>query len=171
MCRPSASGPAQPCGGSRHNALYHPNVSAPSFPPITTTTTTSTSTSTAQNPTWHLTAPRRIGIGGSGDSASAGAGYLGRSAGKWLFEVEVLQARDWQVMVGIAGTNFRGEFVGWNTASWAVGSYDGIMMSFHRHAERSLAERAATAPPPLLPARLPACPSAAAPCLPESCTA
>ena len=82
--------------------------------------TTTTIAATTQHPTRHLTAPLRVGLaGGSGDWATAGAGYVGRSAGKWCFEVEVLEAEG-QAEVGIAGTNFRGSDIGGFAEAWAI---------------------------------------------------
>jgi hypothetical protein len=67
----------------------------------------------------NLTAPRRTGPGGSGGFVAAGAGYLGRSAGKWLFEVEVLQAQG-HARVGIVGADFRLTKIGGDEGSWAI---------------------------------------------------
>ncbi len=44
---------------------------------------------------------------------------MGRSGGKWFFEVEVLDAVG-ETRVGIAGTNFRGSKVGGDEVSWAI---------------------------------------------------
>ncbi len=52
---------------------------------------------------------------------TAGAGYLGRSAGKWFFEVEVLEtAERAMVTIGVAGINFRADLVGEDDLSWAI---------------------------------------------------
>jgi hypothetical protein len=78
------------------------------------------------------------GVVSRGDYVAAGAGYLGRSAGKWYFEVEALQAEG-IARVGVAGTNFRETALGeGKEASWAVNSRGFIV---HRHAPDCAASR------------------------------
>jgi hypothetical protein len=50
---------------------------------------------------------------------SVGAAFLCQAAGRVWFEVEVVDAAG-GLRVGLAGTNFRGTFVGGDAASWAV---------------------------------------------------
>ncbi len=96
--------------------------------------------------------------GGSGkDWVTAGAGYAGRSGGKWFFEVEVLDAVGYAT-VGIAGTNFRGAIraeIGTDELAWAI--YSGTGRTYHRHVPDpllrllALARLPAGSAPPLSP--------------------
>ena len=47
---------------------------------------------------------------------------LHRSSGKIDFELEVVKAAG-ELSVGIAGTNFRGEYVGADAMSWGLAGY------------------------------------------------
>ncbi len=62
-----------------------------------------------------------------GECASAGAAHLCTLAGRVWFELEVVEANG-QALVGIAGTNFRGNVVGSDAASWSIYSRDGGML-------------------------------------------
>ncbi len=87
-------------------------------------------------------------VGGSGGGwVAAGAGYAGRSSGKWLFEVEVLAASG-SARVGIAGTNFRKTKVGGDEASWAI-FFDGD--TSHRCAVKAMNVRVRFCSCPSLP--------------------
>ncbi len=55
---------------------------------------------------------------------SAGAPYLSCAAGKVWFEVEALESSG-QVLVGAAGTSFRGDALGLDAASWGIFSDSG----------------------------------------------
>ena len=57
---------------------------------------------------------------GSDDSGSAGAIFQTLAAGKWYFEIEVIDSIG-ELCVGFAGTNFSGDSVGMDAASWGIG--------------------------------------------------